>query len=99
MLMSDILDLADLSRRIGIPILEMEDLKGPSIAQNSFKKGKISPGPGGAEGIEDNEWETIGCWGLLQTSQNNTECNTGNELSSEAGRIREQSLLAMKDTD
>lgn len=84
--MSDIFDLPRLSRIIGLPLLEMEDLKGPSIA-----RGPVAEGPYTAKPVGEDEvyrWETIGCWGLLQTSQNNTE----DEMGFGAGRLRMSSI-------
>ena len=69
MLMSDIFDFPRFSQSIGIPLLELEDLKGPSIA-----RGPLGTDQGSSrETTTDPPWETLGCWSLLQTSQNNTE--------------------------
>ena len=79
-LMSDIFDLPRLSQSIGIPILEIEDLKGPSIAGTP-----VSGQRGSENGVETENppWETLGCWSLSHTSQNNTE----DEWSFESGRL------------
>ena len=65
--MSDIFDFPRFSRAIGVPLLEMEDLKGPSIERGPFGSDNE------ANGLDDSAWETLGCWSLMQTSQNNTE--------------------------
>jgi hypothetical protein len=74
--MSDIFDLPRLSRHLNLPLIEMEDLKGPSIARRSF-------GFNGEDEVQG-DWENFGCWSLSQTSQNNTRGDFG----CDAGRIR-----------
>ncbi|CAD6590721.1 MAG: hypothetical protein TREMPRED_005867, partial [Tremellales sp. Tagirdzhanova-0007] len=69
MLMSDIFDFPRFSQSIGIPLLEMEDLKGPSIARGPLEVEREDP----RGTITEFPWETLGCWSLMQTSQNNTE--------------------------
>lgn len=100
-LLSDIFDLPRLSLSIGIPILEMEDLKGPSIARRPLvikeyglgedlsEMGDEDDGRGLGSWFEDPPWENLGCWSLSQTSQNNTAENR----RFDAGRIGESSKL------
>jgi hypothetical protein len=78
--MSDIFDLPRLSAHLNLPLIEMEDLKGPSIARRSFGFNGEDDGLGDFISQDEDkqwEWEEMGCWTLSQTSQNNTRGDFG----------------------